>query len=256
MRTVPALGLLFALLLPSSLAAADPADEGARTDAVPVDASADDEHASPWDTEQPPEKMNRQVVIQSVWQHQRELDAQREQIASLREELEQIRAELAEIRGGAGERTQQATSEQQKTRTRRKQPPPRKRTLTRHTIYHLWATHCGPCIHELPTVISWAKTLPSEEVRVVFVAEEYDGAEKKARAVFTRKGGDGLQLEIEPVNKPPTRRRLGIRKNDQPVTALAINNERRFTRIGTLRAGDYETMRGCLDQSVKDFVCE
>lgn len=82
-------------------------------------------------------------------------------------------------------------------------------------VVNLWATWCGPCRTEMPSLAALKAELAPEGIAVIAINTERKGAVKAPR-FFAREGIAGLEPLVEPTGELP--RRLGV--IGYPVTLI------------------------------------
>jgi thiol-disulfide isomerase/thioredoxin len=95
-------------------------------------------------------------------------------------------------------------------------------------VLNLWATWCGPCVEELPSLAELQRTL-GEEYLVLAAAQEGGDGERQA-AMLERVGAAELRYVLDP--KLALSRALGDGQLTLPVTAIY---DARGRQIGILR---------------------
>ncbi|MEM1380083.1 MAG: TlpA disulfide reductase family protein [Pseudomonadota bacterium] len=93
-------------------------------------------------------------------------------------------------------------------------------------VINLWATWCGPCVDELPSLAALQRAL-GDQVHVIAVAME-PGEGLRQRALLERLGADNLTLLMDP------KLSLGKRYSDPLTLPVTVIYDGRGREIGVL----------------------
>ncbi|MGG7566256.1 TlpA disulfide reductase family protein [Rhodovulum sp. DZ06] len=94
------------------------------------------------------------------------------------------------------------------------------------TVVNLWATWCGPCRHEMPSLDALKADLADEGIDVIAVNVERKGL-VKARRFYTQEGIETLEVLVDRDKALPTR--LGV--IGYPVTLILDPEGREIARM-------------------------
>ncbi len=93
-------------------------------------------------------------------------------------------------------------------------------------VVNLWATWCGPCIKEMPSLARLAKALPSDRFQVLAISLDRGGVEQ------VRTFWDKLALApFVPFIDPTTRLGLILKAQGMPTTLILDREGREIGRI-------------------------
>lgn len=81
---------------------------------------------------------------------------------------------------------------------------------------NLWATWCGPCIREMPSIEALEQKLDDDRVAFLLVTDESMGLVKEALATFW----DGRRLGDMPLYSAQSKRPGDIKQNSLPTTYI------------------------------------
>ena len=108
----------------------------------------------------------------------------------------------------------------------------------RPLLLNLWATWCGPCIAEMPTLDALAAR-EGERLKVLTVSQDHDGRDK-VEAFFAKQGYRNLETWLDPELELMT----GLKVDTLPTTILYDSNGRELWRVVGME--DWESGRAAL----------
>jgi thiol-disulfide isomerase/thioredoxin len=108
----------------------------------------------------------------------------------------------------------------------------------RPVLLNLWATWCGPCIVEMPTLDSLAGR-EAERLQVLTVSQDLDGRDK-IEAFFAKRGYRNLETWLD----PQMALMAALKVDTLPTTILYDSNGRELWRVTGME--DWESGRAAL----------
>lgn len=122
-------------------------------------------------------------------------------------------------------------------------------------FYHLWSTFCKPCLAELPEVITLARNLHAQNVKVQIIAEEGDGDPNEAVALFHRFSGPGHLLRAIRGFERKLRQDFGLPTVIQPITILSCNGQALFKKEGRLLPTELQYIKQAVEATLRSKSC-
>ncbi len=95
------------------------------------------------------------------------------------------------------------------------------------TILHFWATWCGPCVVELPSIDRLAKDLADKHVAVFAMSEDQGGPEAVKEFMATHPGLEHVKMLFDPSQTMGKQQKV----DSIPTTIVIGANGKEITRF-------------------------
>jgi thiol-disulfide isomerase/thioredoxin len=110
------------------------------------------------------------------------------------------------------------------------------------TLLHFWATWCGPCVVELPSIDRLAKDLADKHVVVFAMSEDQGGPEVVKEFLATHPGMEHLKILFDPSNAMGKQQKV----DSIPTTIVIGTNGKEITRFVGSQDWDSPEQRAAL----------